>query len=165
MQMKKIRLFTLLFLLGFYSFGQNQEQAAAPPQAPPINTVLVKKLGADDYGMKKYVMAILKKGKKEIKDTTELAKIHAAHLQNIQRLMKERKLLIAGPFLDEGDLKGVFIFDVQSVDDAQQLVSTDPGVQAGIYEVELHPWYGTASLGETPMIHKAIAKKSITEMK
>ncbi len=126
------------------------------------DSVLAKKLGADDYGMKKYVMAFLKKGPTEIKDSAQRMQLQMAHLKNIQRLAAEGKLIVAGPFLDDQKIAGIFIFNVESVEEARELTATDPAVKAGELEMELHPWYGSAALAETAALHKKVQKRSIT---
>ncbi|SRR6266511_1508759 len=126
------------------------------------DSVLAEKLGADDYGMKKYVMAFLKKGPTEIKDSAQRMQLQMAHLKNIQRLADEGKLIVAGPFLDDQKIAGIFIFNVESVEEARVLTATDPAVKAGELEMELHPWYGSAALTETAALHKKVQKKSIT---
>jgi uncharacterized protein YciI len=69
--------------------------------------------------------------------TEELQK---AHIANIQRLAAMKKLVVAGPFGDNGNLRGIFVFRVTSLDEARQLSATDPTVQAGRLVVDLHPW-------------------------
>jgi len=127
------------------------------------NPVLAKKLGADEYGMKKYVMAFLKSGPVKITDSTERAKLQVAHLNNITRLANEGKLLVAGPFLDSQELRGIFIFNIESIEEAKTLTETDPAIKAGTLIMELHPWYGSAALVETAEIHKSVQKKAFGE--
>ena len=127
------------------------------------DSALAKKLGADDYGMKKYVMAFLKSGSVKITDSTERNKLQMAHLKNIQRLADEGKLIIAGPYLDDQEIRGIFIFNVESIDEAKILTETDPAIQAGTLVMELHPWYGSAALIETTRIHATIQKKGFEE--
>jgi uncharacterized protein YciI len=69
--------------------------------------------------------------------TEELQK---AHLANIKRLAALKKLVVAGPFGDDGNLRGIFVFRVTSLDEAKQLAATDPAVQAGRLTIDLHPW-------------------------
>jgi uncharacterized protein len=127
---------------------------------PSIDSVLAKQLGADDYGMKMYVMAFLKRGRKRwMIDSVTANKLQKAHLENITRLAEEGKLVVAGPFLENTDLRGIYIFDVKTVAEAQQLCSTDPAIQAESLTMELHPWYGSAALLKVTEIHKKIAKK------
>jgi uncharacterized protein YciI len=75
-------------------------------------------------------------------------------------MAKEGKLAIAGPFLDRGELRGMYIFNVESVAEAEALTKTDPAIQAGALVMELHPWYGSAALQEVNGIHAKIAKKN-----
>ena len=135
----------------------------SPKEPKKYDAALAQKLGADQFGMKKYVMAFLKTGKKEIKDSTEMMKLQRAHLRNIQRLAAEGKLLVAGPFLDNQPLEGIFIFNVETVEEARKLTESDPAIQAGTLEMELHPWYGSAAIREIVRIHSTIQKKSITD--
>lgn len=123
---------------------------------------LAKKLGADDYGMKQYVIAFLKSGT-PIKDSAERQKVLMAHLANIQRLANEGKLLIAGPFLDNQDIRGIFIYNVKTIEEAKALTETDPGIKAGLFKMELHPWYGSAALMQLMSIHKTLQKRAITD--
>jgi len=127
------------------------------------DSALAKKLGADDYGMKKYVIAFLKTGPVEIKDSVARRQLLMAHLKNIQRLAKEGKLILAGPFMDDQKIEGIFVFNVESVEEAKALTATDPAVKAGTLEMELHPWYGSASLIEIPALHMKVQKKNFTD--
>ena len=140
-------------LLSLLCFAQNSV----------YDSVLAKKLGADEYGMKKYVMAFLKTGPVQLKDSVQRRQLLMAHLKNIQRLAKEGKLIVAGPFMDNQKIEGIFIFNVESVEEAKELTATDPAVKAGELEIELHPWYGSASLVEIPALHQKVQKKSFTE--
>ena len=87
--------------------------------------------------------AFLKRGpnRKEGDDKNpEIQELQKAHIANIQRLAAMKKLLVAGPFGDNGDLRGIFVFRVGSLEEAQSLCATDPMVKAGRLVVELHPW-------------------------
>jgi uncharacterized protein len=68
------------------------------------------------------------------------AKIQAAHLANIERLAQIGKLLVAGPFADSGDWRGIFIFKCDSLEEAMALAASDPAVKAGRFRIEIHPW-------------------------
>ncbi len=87
--------------------------------------------------------AFLKRGpnRKEGDDKNpEIQELQKAHIANIQRLAAMKKLLVAGPFGDNSDLRGIFVFRVGSLEEAQSLCATDPMVKAGRLVVELHPW-------------------------
>lgn len=135
----------------------------AQSQNPQYDAQLAQKLGADEYGMKTYVMAFLKAGPNRPKDSVARAELQKAHLKNITRLANEGKLIVAGPFLDDQPIKGIFIFNVTTIEEAKKLTETDPAIQAGSLVMELHPWYGSASLMATFDIHKKIQKKSFTD--
>ncbi|NWF88194.1 MAG: hypothetical protein HXY50_01895 [Ignavibacteriaceae bacterium] len=92
------------------------------------------------YEMKTYQMVLLFKGPNRSQDSTEAKKIQAAHLANIQRLANEGKLIVAGPFLDDQDLRGIFIFDVETEAEVKELVETDLAIKTGRLRYEIHPW-------------------------
>lgn len=121
---------------------------------------LAKELGADDYGMRQYVMAFLKSGPNPSTDSTRAMELQRAHMNNINRMAEEGDLVLAGPFLDNGELRGIYVFDVKTVEEARELTETDPAVQAGAFEMELHPWYGSAALMQINEIHGQISKEN-----
>ena len=122
---------------------------------------LATELEADDYGMKQYVMAFLKLGPNRNQPDSVVNALQRAHMDNIGKLAEQRKLIVAGPFLDEGDLRGIYIFDVRTIEEAKQLTETDPAIKAGRLKMELHLWYGSAALIQSAELHKTIAKKKI----
>jgi uncharacterized protein len=144
-------------LLTINSYGQNAK-SKKPPKGYDAN--LAKKLGADDYGMKTYVFVMLKRGKVQFEAEKRKALIEG-HMKNIGRLAEAGKLVLAGPFMDDKDWRGLYVFDVRTVEEAEKLVMTDPAIKEGVFEVELHPWYGSASLLEVMKIHKKIQKEEI----
>src|SRR6185437_3907696 len=154
----KTILTAILLLIGFVSFAQKKY----PPRKPHsiYDSTLAKKLKADVYGMRKYVICFLKTGPNKSLSADSSKKIQAAHLKNIKDLANQGKLVVAGPFMDETELEGIFIFNVTTIEEAQALTNTDPAVKAGVLIMELHPWYGSAALIEVPMIHKKVQKKS-----
>ena len=123
------------------------------------NAPLAQKTGADDYGMKKYVMAFLKKGPANIKDTALVKKLLTGHMTNIGKLATDGKLVVAGPMMDDTGLEGIFVFNVTTVAEAEALGQSDPAVKAGLFVIEYHPWYATAALMEVVGIHKTLEKK------
>ena len=127
---------------------------------PSYNAELAHQLGADDYGMKKYVMAFLKRGPTKLSGE-EAEQLQNAHLKNIIRLADEGKLVVAGPFRDDGEVRGIFILNAETVEEAKKLTESDPAVQRGTRQFELRPWYGSAALLEVNRLHKTIEKKSV----
>lgn len=151
-----LSIFALSALAAICGFAQTPEK----PQNPNYDAALAKKLGANDMGMRNYVLAILKTGpndatvKGEARDAA-----FKGHFDNMNRLANEGKLAVAGPFgKNDKSFRGLFILAVPTVEEAQKLAETDPAVKAGIFVVDLVPWFGSASLMATPEIHKKIAK-------
>ena len=93
--------------------------------------------------MKKYYFVMLKKGarREEVKDTAAINAIQAGHMANIGRLAKLGKLIVAGPFDDDSDWRGIFIFDCNTETEVKELLATDPAIAAGRLSYEMHPWW------------------------
>jgi uncharacterized protein YciI len=91
--------------------------------------------------MKQYWMVFLKKGPHRDQDSVTAAKLQQSHMANIDRLASLGKILVAGPFGDDGDLRGIFIMDCKNEEEAKELCGTDPAVQAGRLALEIHPWW------------------------
>lgn len=121
------------------------------------DSVKAQEYGADPYGMKKYVMAFLKKGPNKDLDKDSAMKLEMAHLKNIEKMAKDGKLVLAGPFFGNQELRGIYIFNVESIIEAEELTGSDPAIQAGSLEMELLEWYGSAALIEVNKIHKTLA--------
>ncbi|WP_251767005.1 YciI family protein [Shewanella indica] len=127
-------------------------------ETPGYDKALAHVLGADKYGMKPYVMAFLKAGPNRSGSKDQRAELQRAHMNHIQRLAHEGKLVLAGPFIDGGEWRGIYIFDVASLAEAEALTASDPEVQAGSLIMELKAWYGSAALLEVNRIHARIAE-------
>jgi uncharacterized protein len=110
--------------------------------------------------MKRYVMAFLKAGPNRGQGEAEAMELQRGHMANINRLASEGKLILAGQFLGGGEIRGIFLFDVETVEEARELSETDPAIQAGRLELELHPWYGSAALLKVNEIHATIAREN-----
>lgn len=104
--------------------------------------------------MKVYYLRMLKRGPLWTpEETPELERLQAAHLAYGQKLREAGKLVVNGPVIDRGDLRGVGVFCVSSLREAQELSDGDPSVQAGRLVSELHPW----------MIHRGILPEETTK--
>lgn len=153
----------ILSLIFFFSCGDAAPvQESIPKETSKevlqYDSLLAAELGADDYGMKQYVMAFLKAGPNRDIGKEESMELQRAHLDNINRLAEDGKLVLAGPFMDNGELRGIYVFDVRSVEEAEALTATDPAIKAGSLVMELKPWYGSAALGKVNEIHMQVAK-------
>ena len=74
-------------------------------------------------------------------DSLSLAKIQEGHMANLRKMGAEGKLKIAGPFGDDGNWRGIFIFDVASEDEVNELLKNDPAIQSGRLTYEIHQWW------------------------
>ena len=150
------KLAVMIFLIATVGFGQGKN-------AVKFDAALASRLNADDYGMKKYVMAFLKRGPNRNQDSVTAANLQRAHLQNINRMAEEGKLVVAGPFLEDGEFRGIYVFNVETIEEAEALTQTDPAVKAGRLVMELHPWYGSAALQEITSIHRRLEKRDVSK--
>jgi uncharacterized protein YciI len=124
------------------------------------DSVLAKKLKADDYGMKNYVLVLLKPGSNTKVDKVTEDSLFHGHLNNITRLAGNGSLVLAGPFGKNDLYRGLFILNVTNFDAAKKLLETDPAIKAKLLDPEMFLWYGTAILQEIFSLHKKIQKLS-----
>jgi uncharacterized protein YciI len=106
------------------------------------DTALIRKLGADVKGMKQNIMAFLLEGPNRNQSPEETERTNKGHLDNIGKMVDMCKMVLAGPFMDEGKLRGIYIFDVISLEEARILTKKDPLVKAERFVMKLHTWYG-----------------------
>ena len=161
--MKKITvaITLILLLVGCNNSRSDQDNNNYIQEKKVYDSVLARELGADSYGMKQYVMAFLMRGDSSSADSAEAERLQRAHLDNITRMAEEGKLLLAGPFLDNTDIRGIYIFNVSTLEEAEQLTVSDPAIKAGVLKMELHPWYGSAALQELNEMHASIQADTI----
>ena len=129
-------------------------------QKPIYDSILAKKLQADNYGMKMYVFVMLKTGANTSTDKAAKDKAFEGHMKNIQRMADAGKLAVAGPFENGGTHRGLFILNVTTFEEANKLLEGDTAIKEKYLEPELTQWYGSASLMETPELHKKIQKSN-----
>lgn len=111
------------------------------------NKLFADSLGADEYGMKPYILVILKTGEVEIKNKKMVDSLFTGHMKNIGRLADMGKLVVAGPLQkNEKNYRGIFILNVKTIEEAKQLLNTDPAIKAKLLNSELFEWYGSAAL-------------------
>lgn len=158
--MSKFKYFlaTLFIIFSVSATASAQTETKKPDSN--YDAELAKKLGADDYGMKQYVFVILKTGTAKIEDDEKQKKLQSGHMENINRLAEAGKLVLAGPFMDGGNMRGLYIFNVTTIEEAKELVKTDPAIREGLFDVEFTRWYGSAALMNVNDLHKKVQKKS-----
>jgi uncharacterized protein YciI len=156
--MKSIVFVLLLPVLGAFSINVSAQKPA--DSKPVYDAQLAKKLGADERGMKLYVLCILKTGPRDTDyKGKERDDIFAGHFRNISALADAGKLAVAGPFeQNDRSYRGLYIFNVPTIAEAERLVIMDPAVKAGVFVPELTLWYASAALMEIPSVHKTLQK-------
>jgi uncharacterized protein YciI len=98
--------------------------------------------GDTTYVMKKYYLVLLKaNADKEKLDSAAVAEIQKEHLANIGRLSELGKIVMAGPMGEDGDLRGIFIMDCNSMEEARELCETDPAISKKRLLYEVHSWW------------------------
>jgi uncharacterized protein YciI len=124
--MLKNLLLTFLLLTSVSAFAQQEETKTETPK------------------LKQYYFVMLVKGPhRDNIDSLSLAKIQEGHMANINKMAESGKLQIAGPFGDDGNWRGIFIFDVATEEEVIELLKDDPAIQAGRLAYEIHPWWTT----------------------
>jgi uncharacterized protein YciI len=143
-----------------------QEPAAGSP-ATPSGTVpagydakLAESLGADDYGMRGYVLVILKAGPTPVPKGAARDEMFKGHFANMGRLAEAGKLALAGPLDGVDGWRGLFVLAVDDIEEAKQLVATDPVIQHGEMVAEYHKYHGSAALMQVNALHAKVAKKN-----
>jgi uncharacterized protein YciI len=127
--MKRTLFAAVLMFSSFYALGQSDN--------PKFDQALAKSLGGDDYGMKMYILVILKTGsfspEKRISDS-----LFMGHMQNIKRLADSGKLIVAGPMKkNERNYRGIFILNIATLEEGRVLVDSDPAVRSKLLDAEI----------------------------
>lgn len=130
-------------------------------QAPVYDAALAKSLGADEHGLRSYVLVILETGPKKATDKAERARIFEGHFANMKRLAADGKLAVAGPLDGKEERRGIFILATPDVDEAKTWVATDPVIQSGEMVAEYHKFFASAALMIVNEFHGRIEKKKM----
>jgi len=150
----KNNLLLLLALMSVFSVSAQSDN-------PKYDSTLAKSLGGDDYGMKMYVLVILKSGAASF-DKTKTDSLFKGHMANIGRLANEGKLVVAGPLKkNDKNYRGIFILNAKTVEEANLLLSTDPAVKEKLLDAEIYQWYGSAALPTYLPNHEKVEKKKM----
>lgn len=123
------RLIILLIFVSFIHFAHSQREFTTTA-------------GDSSYAMKRYVFMLLDEGPDRSQDSLTAIKIQEGHMDNINSLAKSGKLILAGPFENGGEHRGLLIFDIESVEEALKLESEDPAVKSGRLKMNAFYWWG-----------------------
>ena len=140
---------TLLLILTLWSASTAWAQNDSITN-PHYDEELAKQLGGDDYGMKSYFLVILKTGANTTADKEQISESFRGHLDNINRLVEQGKLVVAGPLAqNDQQYRGIFILNnVSTKEEAERLLDTDPAINNGLLDYDIFTWYGSAALPE-----------------
>jgi uncharacterized protein YciI len=94
------------------------------------------------YHMKQYWFVLYTKGDSAPLDSATNAITLKAHLEHQQEQAKRGLIVMAGPFGDDGDWRGILLYDCDSKEEVEGYLRMDPYVRAGQLKFEVHPWYG-----------------------
>lgn len=131
----------LLLALLFCGFASGSLYAQADTEKEPRTFEYEE--GDTTYLMKRYVMVFLMRGDQATEySEEELKEIQAGHMENMAKIDEAGKLMIAGPFGDDGDHRGILIIDTETIEEAKEMVETDPAIIAGRLRAEYHTWWG-----------------------
>jgi len=145
-----MKLFVTLLLAAVSTAGISQTN-------PNYDKALADRLGGNENGMKQYVLVILKTGSNTTTDKATTDKLFAGHMENIGRLAKEGKLVLAGPLgKNDKSYRGIFILNVKTIAEAEALLQTDPAIKEKLLDSESYIWWGSAAVSETVSIHDKI---------
>ena len=156
--MAKLAFIATCAALLFLSFAA-RAQGAIDALKAVYEPELARSLGADDNGMKRYVLVILKTGPNKVPAGPERDEMFKGHFANMNRLAADGKLVQAGPLDGVDGWRGLFVFATPDIEEARKLVATDPVVVKGEMIPEFHKYYGSAALMLVNDLHGKISKK------
>ncbi len=157
--MSRILLLVLASLLLPAPIATAGEATEAEPTSR-YDAALAKSLGADERGMRSYVLVVLKTGPTRVPDGDRRKQMFEGHFANMQRLADEGKLVFAGPLDGVDGWRGIFVFATEDIATAKTLVATDPVIENGEMVAEYHVLYGSAALMQVNDIHDRISRES-----
>lgn len=97
--------------------------------------------GDSTYLMQQYYIVLLKKGKNRDQDSLTAAQLQEQHMAYLNRMYEEGYSSLAGPLGDDGEIRGIVVYNTATLKEADSLARLDPMVKAGRLEVEVHPWW------------------------
>lgn len=95
----------------------------------------------DTILMQQYFIAFLKKGDNRSQSKEEADSLQTLHMAHLEKMYDLGFTDISGPFGDDGDIRGITIYNVSTQQIADSLANADPMVKAGRLSVEVHPWW------------------------
>ena len=155
--MEKLRPIAFMLVLTMFSCQQVEKTAPVIENKAPQKSMAQVKQELTDKGfqifdyvdeatkdtviMQQYFIAFLKRGPERSQDKAATDSLQALHMAHLGRMYEEGYADISGPFGDDGDIRGITIYNVPTLHMADSLANLDPSVQAGRLKIEVHPWW------------------------
>jgi hypothetical protein len=149
----------LLISCAFMTAVPQAAMAQASPVLKVYDAELAKSLGANDNGMRSYVLVILKNGPRKMPEGPARSDMFKGHFANMARLAGEKKLALAGPLDGVDGLRGIFVFATPDIETAKTYVETDPVIINGEMVAEYHKFFSSAGLMMINDVHNKIQKQ------
>lgn len=128
-------LFTIIISLSVKSMAQDNDSKSDEPK----------------FSMKQYFFVFLNAVPDRPQlDSAKAMEIQTGHLANISKMWEEGKCILAGPFMDNHNTRGILIMDVTSKEEVEELLKNDPAITNGRLTAEIRPWYGPVGLTVIP---------------
>lgn len=147
----------LLILLVLFSCKQETKTLTVPPKEEPTKTTrqikaeltakgfktfdYVDEKTKDTVLMQQYFIAFLKSGPNRSDNKAEIDSLQTLHLAHLGRMYEEGHADISGPFGDNGEIRGITIYNTPTLEMADSLANMDPMVKSGRLVIEMHPWW------------------------
>ena len=129
-----MRIILLLAVATIFFTGFNRKTSIADLSQPVSDTTPV-------YEMKQYWLVFLYSGGVRSQDSVASARIQQAHMNNIERLAAEGKIIMAGPMGDKGNLRGIFIMDGKDSTEIANHIKVGSASVTGRLRFEIRPWW------------------------
>jgi len=145
----------LALLIGALALSA-QAQAPAPPA---YDAALAQRTGANENGMRGYVLVILKSSDTPLPKGEARDAMFRGHFANMKRLAEAGVLMVAGPLDGQQGRRGLFVLAVPDIETAKTHVATDPVIAQGEMVAEYHRFYSSAALMLVPELAPKLAAK------
>lgn len=156
------RLVRMVSLAALAMLGALTQPAVAETgAAATYDAALAERVGANENGMRQYVLVILKTGPNRVPDGEERDAMFRGHFANMKRLAEAGQLAYAGPLDGVDGRRGLFIVAVADIEAAKEIVATDPVIIKGEMVAEYHKHFGSAAL---MLVNEMTAKVAKTPM-
>lgn len=118
----------------------DSRRMAPPPDPvdPAADDAVARHLAAASA----HTLVLLWRGDHRDQPEDEAERIQAAHLGHLVALQLAGHLVVNGPLLGDGDLRGVSIYRTDDTGRVRAWVDEDPAVRSGRLRAEVHPWFG-----------------------